>query len=95
MTESATRTEIIAAEPAESLAAVFDLDPPTDAEVPELWHWLYLLDRRLESELGPMATRRPASPRRPALVDGGCSQVDGSLRCADYRSVSRRRVSPE
>lgn len=76
MTESATRTEIIAAEPTESLAAVFDRKPPTDAEVPELWHWLYLFDRRPESELGPdghptSGIPAPPGPGRRRMFAGG------------------------
>ncbi len=49
-----TRTEVIAAEPVESLAALLEVDVPfrPGDPVPPLWHWVYLLDRRRQSELG-------------------------------------------
>jgi 3-methylfumaryl-CoA hydratase len=52
---TSTRTEVIAAEPVEALAAMLDIDVPhaPGDPVPPLWHWTYLLDRRRESELGP------------------------------------------
>lgn len=48
------RTEVIAAEPAESLAAMLDIEIPHehgDALAP-LWHWTYLLERSSERDLG-------------------------------------------
>ena len=54
MAETTTRTEVIAAEPVESLAAMLEIEIPHDPGdvVPPLWHWTYLLDRRRQSELG-------------------------------------------
>ncbi|QDP08264.1 mesaconyl-C4 CoA hydratase (plasmid) [Prescottella equi] len=48
------RTEIIASEPAESLAAMLDLTIPCAPgdRVPPLWHWIYLLERTPERHLG-------------------------------------------
>lgn len=51
-TETATRTEVIAAEPVESLAGVLGIDVPLD-EVPIGWQIMYLIDRRPQAELGP------------------------------------------
>ena len=48
------RTEVIAAEPTESVAALLDItiQHSLGAKVPPLWHWVYLLERSTESELG-------------------------------------------
>lgn len=48
------RTEVIAAEPAESLAAMLDIDMPHAAgdSLAPLWHWTYLLERSPERDLG-------------------------------------------
>jgi 3-methylfumaryl-CoA hydratase len=63
-------------EPAESLAGVLDIEPPAGAELPELWHWVYLLERRPESDLGPDGhpTRgipAPPGPGRRRMFAGG------------------------
>lgn len=50
--DPSTRREVIAAEPVEAMAGLLDIEPPDDGTVPELWHWLYLLERRATSELG-------------------------------------------
>ncbi|MGO0575518.1 FAS1-like dehydratase domain-containing protein [Ornithinimicrobium panacihumi] len=75
---TATRTEVIAAEPVESLAAVLEVDVPfgTDDPVPPLWHWMYLLDRRRQSELGPdghptSGIPAPPGPGRRRMFAGG------------------------
>lgn len=52
-TGTGVRTEVIAPEPAEALAGLLGLPFPVDgAFVPPLWHWMYLLDRPPQSELG-------------------------------------------
>jgi 3-methylfumaryl-CoA hydratase len=73
-----TRTEVIAAEPVEALAAMLDIDVPHAAgdPVPPLWHWAYLLDRRRESELGPdghptSGIPAPPGPGRRRMFAGG------------------------
>lgn len=52
--ESITRTEVIAAEPTESLAAMLGIEMPYGPgdQVPPLWHWTYLLDRAPQEVLG-------------------------------------------
>ena len=50
------REELIVPGPAEALAALFDIPAPSTehgAPVPPLWHWLYLLDRPRQRDLGP------------------------------------------
>ena len=73
-----TRTEVVAAEPVESLAAMLDIEVPFRAgdPVPPLWHWMYLLDRRRESELGPdghptSGIPAPPGPGRRRMFAGG------------------------
>lgn len=75
---TATRTEVIAAEPVEALAAVLEVDVPSAASdpVPPLWHWMYLLDRRRQSELGPdghptSGVPAPPGPGRRRMFAGG------------------------
>ena len=49
------RTEIVDAGPAEAFAGLFDLSVPNlsdGAELPLLWHWLYLLERPAQHALG-------------------------------------------
>lgn len=75
---SATRTEVIAAEPVESLGAMLEVDVPYGPgdPVPPLWHWMYLLDRRRQSELGPdghptSGIPAPPGPGRRRMFAGG------------------------
>ncbi|HEY9525232.1 MAG TPA: MaoC family dehydratase N-terminal domain-containing protein, partial [Thermopolyspora sp.] len=52
--QTSRRTELITPEPAEALAGLLDISPPAgDGELPALWHWIYLLERRRQSDLGP------------------------------------------
>ncbi|MFI5719588.1 mesaconyl-C4 CoA hydratase [Nocardia sp. NPDC051750] len=54
MPEKIERTEVIAAEPAESLAAMLDIELPHAAgdKLAPLWHWTYLLERSSQRSLG-------------------------------------------
>jgi len=64
---STSRTELITPEPAEALAGLLDLDPPAAWEpLPALWHWVYLLERRRQSELGPDGHPTHGIPAPPA-----------------------------
>ena len=50
------REELIVPTPAEALAALLDIPVPATGRgdpVPPLWHWVYLLERPRQSELGP------------------------------------------
>ncbi len=51
---SETRTETLAAEPVQALAATFDLDGDAIASqpLPPLWHWLYFLPRAPQRNIG-------------------------------------------
>lgn len=51
-----TRADTVAAWPVAALAATLDRDDPapqTGDELPPGWHWLYFLDAKPASELGP------------------------------------------
>ncbi|BCN76268.1 mesaconyl-C(4)-CoA hydratase (plasmid) [Prescottella equi] len=72
------RTEIIASEPTESLAAMLDLTVPCALgdKVPPLWHWTYLLDRTPERHLGEdghpvVGIPVPPGPGRRRMFAGG------------------------
>lgn len=49
------RTEILTPGPAEGLAGLLGVDLPdlATAGLPALWHWIYLLDRPRQADLGP------------------------------------------
>jgi 3-methylfumaryl-CoA hydratase len=50
------RTELIVPEPAVALAGLLDIPRPPMEEgdpLPMLWHWFYLLERCMQSDLGP------------------------------------------
>ena len=56
MTDIIERTETIVPEPAYALGALLGVPVP-DLEkgegLPPLWHWIYLLDRPAQTDLGP------------------------------------------
>ncbi|YCK79869.1 mesaconyl-C4 CoA hydratase (plasmid) [Arthrobacter sp. D3-18] len=86
-TERVERTEFIAAEPVESLAAALDIDVPFDmgAAVPPLWHWLYLLERNPQNELGQdghptVGIPAPPGPGRRRMFAGGRVSTFGQLK---------------
>ncbi|HCA87994.1 MAG TPA: mesaconyl-C4 CoA hydratase [Streptomyces sp.] len=75
---SSTRTEVIAPESVESLTAMLDITVPYGPgdPVPPMWHWMYLLERRPESELGPdghpsSGIPAPPGPGRRRMFAGG------------------------
>ncbi|QEE60359.1 mesaconyl-C4 CoA hydratase [Salinibacterium sp. dk2585] len=78
MTTTVRREEIIAAEPVESLAAMLGIEVPFgegDA-VPPMWHWMYLLERTAQSELGEdghpvVGIPAPPGPGRRRMFAGG------------------------
>ena len=73
--ERVERTELIVPEPAEALANLLGTDIPTD-ELPPLWHWVHLLERRPHADLGPDGHPRfgipaPPGPGRKRMFAGG------------------------
>ncbi|HVV19671.1 MAG TPA: MaoC family dehydratase N-terminal domain-containing protein [Pseudonocardiaceae bacterium] len=84
------RTELLQPEPAQALAALLDVPPPDpDAGLPPLWHWLYLLDRPAQADLGPdghpvrNAVPQPPGPDLRRMWAGGRVRTRGVLRCGE------------
>lgn len=53
---SESLTDTVTAAPVAALSATLDRDDPapvTGTQLPPLWHWLYMLPRHRQSELGP------------------------------------------
>jgi 3-methylfumaryl-CoA hydratase len=98
-----TAEELIAPGPARALAALLDRDVDLSEPLPALWHWVYLLDRPRQDELGRDGHRRTstlAAPPEPAhewrrMFAGGRVEQLGGLRVGDpatRRSRVRDRV---
>ena len=76
-------SELLVPEPAVALAGLLDVPVPA-GELPLLWHWLYLLDRPAQSDLGPDGhPRRGAIPGRRRMWAGGRVRTLGSLRLGE------------
>ncbi len=81
-----SRTELIVPEPAEAMAGLLDIDTPScDEGLPALWHWVYLLERRRQSDLGKDGhpTRgipAPPAPGRLRMFAGGRVSMERPLR---------------
>ncbi|WP_329048895.1 MaoC family dehydratase N-terminal domain-containing protein [Amycolatopsis sp. NBC_01488] len=71
--------------PAHALASLLDVPEP-DGALPLLWHWLYLLDRPAQADLGPdghpvrNAVLAPPGPGRRRMWAGGRVRTPGALR---------------
>jgi 3-methylfumaryl-CoA hydratase len=100
MNEVVERTELLGPEPATALAGLLDVPLP-DLEagegLPLTWHWLYLLDRPLQRDLGPdghaarNAVPEPPGPGRRRMWAGGAVRSQGPLRVGE-RATRRSRV---
>lgn len=84
------RTEVLVPGPAEGLAALLDLPTPDlAAGLPLLWHWIYLLERSAERDLGedghPVRNVVPAppGPGRRRMWAGGAVTRRGALRLGE------------
>ena len=69
------RTELITPEPSEALANMLGTDIPTD-QLPPLWHWIHLLEKRPHTDLGPdghptFGIPAPPGPGRRRMFAGG------------------------
>lgn len=92
MTEVIERTELLVPGPAEGLGALLDVPVPDLAAgegLPLLWHWLYLLDRPAQRDLGPDGhpargtIPAPPEPGRRRMWAGGRVETLGALRCGE------------
>jgi 3-methylfumaryl-CoA hydratase len=101
MSESFTeRSEVPQPEPAYALADLLGVPVPDLAGgegLPPLWHWVYLLDRAPQADLGPDGhpvrgpLPAPPGPGRRRMWAGGRVRTSGPLRCGEP-AVKRTRV---
>jgi len=73
--QTVVRTELITPEPSEALANMLDTDIPA-SELPPLWHWVHLLEKRPHVDLGPdghptFGMPAPPGPGRSRMLAGG------------------------
>jgi 3-methylfumaryl-CoA hydratase len=92
MSEVVERTEVLLPGPACALGALLDLPVPDldrGAGLPLLWHWVYLLDRPAQADLGPDGhpvrgtTLAPPGQGRRRMWAGGRVHTSGALRCGE------------
>jgi 3-methylfumaryl-CoA hydratase len=98
------RTEPLLPGPARALGALLDVPVPDldrGAGLPLLWHWLYLLDRPAQADLGPdghpvrNAVPAPPGPGRRRMWAGGRVRTHGPLRCGEPATRSSDVLSVE
>jgi hypothetical protein len=87
------RTETLLPEPARALGALLAVPVP-DLEhgegLPLLWHWVYLLDRVAQADLGPDGHPiRGTIPAPPVPADAGCGRAHS--RRSPWRRPPARR----
>ncbi|MDI3406941.1 FAS1-like dehydratase domain-containing protein [Streptomyces cavernicola] len=95
-------SEFVTAAPARALAGLFDQEPPAMGVgdvLPPLWHWLYLLDRPAQADLGedghPQAGPfLPPLPDRRRMFGGGRLELRAPILVGDLltRRSSAARV---
>ena len=79
-----TRTELITPEPSEALANLLGTGIPSD-ELPPLWHWVHLLEKRPHADLGPdghptFGIPAPPGAGRKRMFAGGRVSTHAPLR---------------
>ncbi|MCZ4519409.1 mesaconyl-C4 CoA hydratase [Rhodococcus ruber] len=84
--DTAERTEVISAEPVESMAALLDIEIPhrIGDTVPPIWHWLHLLPREAERDLGEDGHSMVGIPAPPA---GGRRRMFGGGRVTTFGAI--------
>ena len=94
------RTELLVPGPAVALGALLDVPVPDldrGAGLPLLWHWLYLLDRPAQADLGPdghpvrHVVPEPPGPGLRRMWAGGRVRRLSPLRCGEP-ATKRTRV---
>jgi 3-methylfumaryl-CoA hydratase len=102
MTDVIERTETLAPEPAYALGGLLGVPVPDldgGAGLPLLWHWLYLLDRPAQSDLGPDGhpvrgvLPVPPAPGLRRMWAGGRVRASGVLRCGEPATKLTRVLS--
>jgi 3-methylfumaryl-CoA hydratase len=101
MNDFSERTEMLLPGPASALGGLLDVPVPDlagGAGLPLLWHWVYLLDRPAQADLGsdghPLRGTIAAFPGRGRrrMWAGGRVRTSGPLRCGDL-ATKRSRVA--
>jgi 3-methylfumaryl-CoA hydratase len=96
------RTETLLPEPARALGALLGVPVPDLARgegLPLLWHWVYLLDRPAQADLGPDghplrgAITASPGPGRRRMWAGGRVRASGPLRCGEPATKRSRVLS--
>jgi len=104
VTDVVERTETLPPGPAEALGTLLGVPVPDLARgegLPLLWHWVYLLDRPAQADLGPDGHPvRGAVPAPPGLGKrrmwaGGRVRTSGVLRCGEAATRRSRVLSVE
>jgi 3-methylfumaryl-CoA hydratase len=100
VSQEQVRTETLAPEPAQALAALLDLDGLPDDRLPPLWHCVYLLERRPHRDLGPdghptVGFPAPPGPRMRRMFAGGRVATHGLLRLGREATRTTRVVRSE
>lgn len=102
MNNFSERTEMLLPEPAQALGALLGVPVPDLARgqgLPLLWHWVYLLDRPAQAELGPDGhplrgtTAAFAAGSRRRMWAGGRVRTSGPLRCGEPATKRSRVLS--
>jgi 3-methylfumaryl-CoA hydratase len=104
MSDFSERTEMLVPEPARALGALLGVGVPDLARgegLPLLWHWVYLLDRPAQAELGPdghpvrgTIAAYPGHGRR-RMWAGGRVRASGPLRCGELATKRSRVLSTQ
>jgi 3-methylfumaryl-CoA hydratase len=98
----AERSEVLLPGPASALGGLLDVPVPDldgGAELPLLWHWVYLLDRPAQADLGPDghpvrgAVPAPPGPGLRRMWAGGSVRLRGGLRCGETATRRSRVLS--
>lgn len=102
MSELVERTEMLAPEPAMALAGLLDVPLPdlqAGEALPLTWHWLYLLERPLQRDLGPdghpvrNAVPAPPGPGRRRMWAGGSVRSLAALHVGEPATRRTRVLS--
>ena len=104
MSEVIERTETLLPGPAQALGSLLDVPVPDldgGAGLPLLWHWIYLLERPAQADLGPDGhpvrgtIPAPPGPGRRRMWAGGRVRAIGPLRCGEPATRRSRVQSVE
>lgn len=95
--EQVVVTELLVPQQAEALAGVIGADTPSST-LPPLWHWVHLLERRPQRDLGPdghptSGLPAPPGPGRRRMFAGGRVTTYGELRLGEEATRTTRVVA--